>query len=495
MPRFVRSRRRKAAPPPKPPRPAGGNIAPAAVKKTRSSFSHPSEPVSSPWSDGDMLALGDTALHKARSKGAEEAEVYLGWGTEISVDIEGGRLSYLSSVSVSGISIRVLRKRKVGFAYCTDPDKLGAAIERAIDISSVGKELDFHFPKKATYPKPRGVFDEKITQLNVDDGVRLTVEMMAAASGIRRGILVTGGGVEFGHSESAILNSNGVATKERSTGISGGVSVLLKGRTPSTGSEYLSSRMHDLDFRQIGTTAAKQAVSGQNPTPCETGMLPVIFSPEAISNLLGVATIPALIGEAVHRHESVYDGKLGETIAPSWFTLMDDGLLPGGLATSASDDEGIPSRRNVLVEHGVLKGFLYDTYSASEFGQSSTASAGRGTYRIPPDTDAHNIVVDGASKPLDTLISEMRDGLLVHEVLGAHTANPVSGEFAVSSSLLFRIRRGAISGALKPVMLSGNFPALLGTVSGLGKDRKKVAGYPAVVTGSIRFEELMVTGE
>lgn len=442
-----------------------------------------------------MLALGDTALLKARSKGAEEAEVYLGWGTETSVDIEGGRLSYLSKVSVSGISIRVLRKKKVGFAYCTDPGKLGAAIERAIDISSVGKELEFHFPNKATYPKPRQVVDEKIMELEVDDGVRLSLNMMDAAAGIKRGIQVTGGGVEFGHSESAILNSSGVAVTERSTGISGGVSVILKGRTPSTGSEYLSSRMNDLDFEKIGKIAAKQAVDGQNPTSCDTGQMPVIFTPDAFSNLLGVATIPALIGEAIHRHESVYDGKLGERIAAPSLTIIDDGLLPGGLATSASDDEGIPSRRTVLMERGILKGFLFDTYSASEFGKASTSSATRGTYRVPPDTGARNILVGGADRPLDTLISEMGEGLLVHEVLGAHTANPVSGEFSVTSSLLFRIHKGEISGALKPVMLSGNFPALLGTLSGLGTDTKKVAGYPVVVTGSVRLEGLMVTGD
>jgi PmbA protein len=456
---------------------------------------HSVKSIESPWPDGEMLALGDTALLKARSKGAEEAEVYLGWGTETSVDIEGGRLSCLSTVSVSGISIRVLRRKKVGFAYCTDTEKLGAAIERAIDISSVGKELEFHFPDKATYPKPRQVVDENIMGLSVDDGVRHSLEMMDAASGVKRGIQVTSGGVEFGNSESAILNSQGAAVSERSTGISGGVSVILKGRTPSTGSEYRSSRMNDLDFEKIGTIAAKQAADGQNPKSCDTGQLPVIFTPDAFSNLLGVATIPALIGEAIHRHESVYDGKLGELIATPSLTMIDDGLMPGGLATSASDDEGIPSRRTVLIERGILKGFLYDTYSASEFGKASTSSATRGTYRVPPDTGARNIIVEGADRPLDALISEMGEGLVVHEVLGAHTANPVSGDFSVSSSLLFSVHKGELSGALKPVMLSGNFPALLGTVTGMGRDRKKVAGYPAVVTGSVRFEGLMVTGE
>ena len=244
----------------------------------------------------------------------------------------------------------------------------------------------------------------------------------------------------------------------------------------------------------MGKQAAGLALDGRAPRTGPSGKLPVIFSPDAFSNLLGTITVPAIYGEAVHRFESAYSGKLGEQVASQRLSILDDGLFPGGLGTSAADDEGIPSRRNVIIEKGVLNGFLYDVYTASEFGQKPTGSATKGSYRSPPDTGARNILVECAPRNIDALISEIDEGLLVHEVLGAHTSNPVSGEFSVSSSLLFHIKRGELAGALKPLMLSGNFPELLKSITGTGKDRKKVPGYPPIITGSVSIDGVMVTG-
>jgi PmbA protein len=176
-------------------------------------------------------------------------------------------------------------------------------------------------------------------------------------------------------------------------------------------------------------------------------------------------------------------------------SMADDGLLEGGLGTSSTDDEGVPSRRTVLVRGGRLEGFLYDLYSAAEFGASTTGNGARGSYRSPPSVSARNLVIEGEPRDRDTLVSEIDEGVLVHDVLGAHTANRVSGDFSVSAPLLFRIRKGELDKPLKPVMLSGNLPQLLKAISGIGRDRKQVAsGGGSIYTGSVRIENVMVTG-
>jgi PmbA protein len=251
----------------------------------------------------------------------------------------------------------------------------------------------------------------------------------------------------------------------------------------------------NVDFSAIGKRAAQLAVESRNPKAAETGRRTVLFAPDAIAALLGGVTVPALYGEEAGRGQSVYAKKLGQEVASPLLTISDDGLLPYGLGTSSSDDEGVPSRKTVLMSKGVLKAFLYDLRSAAEFGGRTTGSAGRGSYRAPPETTARNIIVEGILRGREQLISEIKEGLLVHEVLGAHTASSVSGDFSVTAPLLFQIRNGELGRPLRPVMLSGNLPVLLRGLTGLGKDTKHIPGYGgAIVTGSIRAEDVMVTG-
>ena len=434
-------------------------------------------------------------MRLALSKGADGAEAFLSRVAGSSVDIEGGRINYPSQASASGMSIRVLCKGRLGFAYCTHEDMIGGAVDRALEISRIGKKTELRFPDRARYPRPAGMFDDKIAALTPEDTICLSSEIIRAARAVARGIKVTGGGVDFGWSEVAIVNSSGVALADSGTAISAGAAVALKGRTVSTGFEHSSSRTLDIDFGLIGRTAARLAVDSQNPVSIGTARRAVVFAPEAFASLLGSVTVPALYGEEAGRGQSVYANRLGEEVASPMLTLSDDGLLPQGLGTSASDDEGLPSRKTVLVEKGVLKAFLYDLGSAADFGARSTASAGRGSYRVPPGTTARNFVVGGRLRDRQGLISEIKDGLLVHEVLGAHTASTVSGDFSVSAPLLFRIKDGELGRPLKPVMLSGNLPAVLKGLSGIGNDVKHVIGFGgAIVTGSVRAEQVMVTG-
>jgi len=474
---------------------AGRTMDRRSVRRSPAPGSRHPAPAAFSWSADGALSLCEKAVSLALRKGAEGAEAFQSTMSGSSVDIEGGRISYPSQAYASGISVRVLCKKRLGFAYCTQEDMIGGAVDRALEIARIGTGTALRFPDRARYRRPAGMFDEAILALTPDETIRLSSDIIRAARAVASGVKVTGGGVDFGWSGVAIANSNGVAVADSGTAISAGASVTLKGRTVSTGFEHQSSRKLDIDFGLIGKRAAHLAVDSQNPVSTQTGSRTVVFAPEAFASLLGELTVPALFGEEAGRGRSVYAHRLGEDVASPLLTLSDDGLLPHGLGTSASDDEGVPSRRTVLVEKGVLRAFLYDLRSAADFGARTTASAGRGSYRVPPGTTARNFIVGGGMQDRDHLISGIRDGLLVHEVLGAHTASFVSGDFSVSAPLLFRIKDGELGRPLKPVMLSGNFPAVLKGLSGIGSDVRHIAGGGgAIVTGSVRAENVMVTG-
>lgn len=442
----------------------------------------------------ELVSIGERAVRVAVAAGAEEAEAFLTRAAGISVDIEGGFVRYPFSSRGSGIALRVVKGRRPGFAYCTRERFLRRTAERALDIARIERRIAIRFPDPAPLPRPPGIWDDRVPVLTGEDVVRLCAEMMGEARRVHRDIRVTGGGVDVLWSLSAVVNSRGVAVVERGTLVSGGLQVSLRGAVESTGFEYMNSRSLDIDFGRIGRLAAELALRGRNPVRAETRKTTALLMPEAAASLLSHITIPSLHGESVRRGESFYSGRMGERVAAQSLSIIDDGLLAGGLASSGADDEGVPSRRRALIDRGVLRGFVFDLRSAAEVGGESTGNGLRPSYRVPPVTAARNVIVEGRARHPEALISQIGDGVMVHELLGAHTASAHSGDFSVTAPVLFRIKRGELGPALKPVMLSGNLPALLTRVTGVGTDVRQVpAGLASIVTGTVGLEGVMMT--
>ncbi len=446
-----------------------------------------------PAADG-LLSIARRALSKALKMGADEAEAFVARGWGVSVDIEGGRVRYPTTSGAMGVSIRVTRGGRLGFAYCTREREIGATISRALEIARLERRLGMSFPDPAPLRRPPGTWDERVPGLSVEAAMALCAEMMEGARRPHKEIVVTGGGVELGWALSAIVNSRGVEVVERGTSVAGGINVSLRGRTDVTGFEHMSSRFLDIDFERLGREAAALALRGRNPVKTASGRRTVVLAPEAAAALLSQITVPSLHGEPYKRGESHYSGRLGERVTARRLSIIDDGLLPGGLATSASDDEGVPSRTRALIKRGVLESLIFDLRSAAEVGGRSTGNGVRPSFRSPPVASARNIIIDWPPRPLDALVSEIDDGVLVREVLGAHTASSRSGDFSVSAPVLFEVKRGELGRPLRPVMLSGNLPRLLHSVTGVGDDLRQIpAGLASIVTGSVRVEGVMVT--
>lgn len=449
-----------------------------------------------------MMDIAKKVVNKALKKGVEEAEVYITRSTGRGFTIEKNFVSSVSGGDEEGIGIRIVKNKKLGFAYCTDEKKSDEAIDQAISLSKLGKETEYTFPEPGKTKKIEKIYDDRIVEYSTDEALEGVTDIINSARELDNDITVARGGMGYGSESFVVVNSKGLEVKDKGTEMHAGVNIVLRKNGTSTGFEDFSSRILNIDFEGVGRKAAELALLGQNAKKIEGKEMIAVLTPYAFTSLLEFSTVPALYGEAVHRGESVYSSKKGEVVASENIYIVDDGCLPGGLNSAIIDDEGVPSMRTELIEKGVLQRFLYSQSSAIEYNTQSTANAMRAerfassrSYKSPPVVKARNIIVEGKVKKVERLIAEVDEGVLVYEILGAHTSNPASGDFSVNSPILFKIEKGEIAYPIKSAMLSGNFPECLKKVNGIGDDHKLVSGsltpisffIPTIILEGIRF--------
>jgi PmbA protein len=255
--------------------------------------------------------------------------------------------------------------------------------------------------------------------------------------------------------------------------------------------ESEASRMLDgIDFGWMGSEAAKIALDSLGGKKIETKACSVVFSPKAVQSLLAYTTIPQLNAENVQRNQSPYTGEKGEEVASQILIIIDDGTMPGGINSGKMDGEGIPSQRTLLVEKGVLKNFLYDSYTAAKDDVESTGNAVR-SFDSLSATGATNFIINASnSTSKDEMMAEIREGIYVTDVIGAHTASRASGDFSVVVHNAFKIERGDWL-PVRRVMLTGNMPEVLKHVEILADDTRQIYN---VVSPSIKVSKMQVIG-
>ena len=448
------------------------------------------------------LDIAHKIIKLAESLGAAETEVFMIKMRATDFSIEKNIINFASSAMEFGMGIRVIKDKRLGFGYCTDISNAEKAISDAISTTKLRNPQELKFISKAPTKRISSIFDQSILDLSIEDGLDYANRLISSCKETDSRVIITGGGVGYGGGSIGLVTSTGVEIEHSSTGIVGGVSTILKDKSVSTGFEYAHSRRNDIDYANIGKTATELAISGQNPKPVEPGEYKVMFTPEAISELIEFTIIPALYGEQAKKDETFYSNKLGEQVAAEFLNICDDGTLANGINSAPWDDEGEETRATVLIEDGCLKSYLFDRSSAAEFDEKSTGNAmrtsgmsGGRSYKAEPKTKVHNFTITSPGKPRDELISEVGDGLLIYELLGAHTANQTSGTFSVNSPMLFKIKDGAIECAGKQVMISGNMNKMMERIIALGNDYKNISGGLSPVAfriPSIVFDDVKI---
>ncbi len=446
-----------------------------------------------------LLSQAEDAVLRLLGLGADCAEAYVASSSSVSVDVEKDVVTYTTSDSEEGIGLRVVRDGRLGFAYTSDPSKITEAGRNALDLTRLAPVTGYILPVGGDpYAEIPGLDDPALVAMEPEEAVEMSGELVEAAREVHPDASVAGGGVGFGQGVIAVANSEGVSVASHGTSISVGAYVVLRDATVSTGYESFSSRVKDIDARAVGKAAAQMALEGQGAKALEKGgEMTVIFRPTALAELLDHTLVPSVIGDAAQRGESAFTGREGQQVTAPDVTVVDDPTIPGGLSSGQSDDEGISSRPNVLIDGGVLQGFLYDSFTANQYGLQSTGNAVRGGgsgWKNQPEAGVSNVVVKVPSRgDLDDLVAEVDRGLLIHDIMGAHTANKSTLDFSVNTTMPFEVRKGEIVGVRDPAMLGGNLGDLLQKVLGAGGRPRQCPIGANVVLPWIAMDGVTVT--
>ncbi len=458
--------------------------------------------------------LSDKIIKELKRRGVDSYEMYYQASKSLSIEAEGGEVEDFKFSEPYGVSLRVIVGRGMGFSFSTypDDDAIGVMVENAISSAknSTPDENHAFAPPIDKIPDAEKIYDETIEKIPMDNkiGRAMAIEegAMAIDSRIKR---VRNARYSEVIADVFIKNSLGIDVAFKKSVVSAQVMVmavsslsdLTKKDTgyfdyredgeQEMGWDYdFSTTYAELDPKAVGKRAGELAVSMLGAKKAPTGKFIAVLTPQVTSELLEVLS-SSLLGENVLKGKSMLVGKEGKKVFSSEITIVDDGLLPGGIGTSPVDGEGIPKGRVELIKDGVVLCFLYDLLNAKRAKKNPTGSAERGGVTSPPTCGVNNLYIVPGEKTESDLLKEAKDGVVITELMGAHTINPVTGEFSVGASG-FVFSGGVKKYPIKEAALAGDLISLFSKVSLVGSDLRF---FGDVGSPSILIEEIELSGE
>ena len=434
--------------------------------------------------DGELLELAERVAGWARD--GEQVEAYVARGRDTEIQVYSGDVESLSSAESAGIGIRVVANGRQGFAYAGSlaPDVVEETLAEARDnagFASPDEWVGLADPDGVA-PADIDVWRDDLAAFPTADKVALALELeKAVRAGDGRIRLVESAEWGDGAYESAIVTSTGIrASWRRTVCYVSAQAVAGQGDETQTGSGYSVGRgPGDIDLSKAAADAVERSTRLLGATKPRSAHLTVVFEPRITATLLGLIA-GTLDGEAVLKGRSLFGDRLGQAVAAGALTLVDDPTDPDAYGATAYDAEGLATRRNALIEDGVLKKFLYNTYGARRAGTVSTASAVRAGFKSGPGTGARALsVVPGTAGP-DQILASVGDGLLVQSVSGLHSGvNPVSGDFSVGAEGVL-IEGGALGRPVRELTIASTLQRMLQDIVAIGNDVERL---PSTATG------------
>ncbi|MGD8505729.1 MAG: TldD/PmbA family protein [Candidatus Bathyarchaeota archaeon] len=442
-----------------------------------------------------LASLADLGVKKGLAKGAEAAEAFVSHTDTIAITIKKAVIEAKQGAP-SGIGVRVVVDGKVGFAATsgTSEAQIAKIAEEAVAVARI-RPLDpnfKHLPDLVKRSSRDGIIDDRVVQFSETQALK-EVNMLAETTFEHdKRIKSLWGSVEVGRGAFAIANSRGIAGAAKGAYIGAGIyCIAVKDGKQKTGAEFLISR-ELADFGEIGTKAAERAVKMLESKPLGKSLkTTTLWENVSIGLLLGSMLKTASNARNVQEGKSYFKEKVGERVASNSLTIVDDGQLPEGFSTQKIDAEGIPMQTTTLIEKGVLKTHLYDSYSALRENKVSSGNAKRELpepFLKTPAVSTSNLVVKAGRKELDDLVAEVDEGVLISDyVMGVGHANTITGEFSVVAPNAFLIEKGEVVNPLEPITVAGNFFHALKRVQEIGCDTRllEIGKIPSIIIGDL----------
>jgi PmbA protein len=422
------------------------------------------------------------------ARDGEQVEAFVFRGRDTDVRVHEGGIEQLSTADSEGVGVRVVADHKQGFAWAgsLDPDVLQDTLADARDNASFGTADEFLGLAEPDGVDPPDIdpYDAELETFSTEAKIDLAIELerltRAGDSRIR--------GLESSDyndtlMESAVASSTGIRAAGRRSMV--GLSTFAiagAGDDTQTGfGEMVGRAPSQLDINRVANDAVLRSTRLLGATKPASAKVTVVLEPFVTASFLSVLA-STLNGEAVLKGRSLFAERVGEEVSAPFITLVDDASDPTATSASRFDAEGLASRRTPLLEGGVLKGFLYNTYAARRAGTSSTGSAVRAGFKSGPGCGARALSLTPGDKSQAEIISGIDLGLLVQGVSGLHSGvNPVSGDFSVGAEGVM-IRDGQLAEPVREITIGSTIQKMLKGLLAVGNDLEWSFGSAAHVT-------------
>ena len=412
---------------------------------------------------------------------ADEVEVYVSRYEDLSLEQRQMAVSSVFEHAGQNIYIRVIKDGKIGVSATSDPTRIGDAMKAAVSSANLSEKIEGWngLPGKEEIASGKDPYDETL-EISADTAAEYLSRMNAGAEKYSEARVVTAG-VTLMKGSSVLANSNGVWLERKFTDISLGIDAICDGSTGYDGdSAPFASRLNP---EKIGEQTAFYATASRGGETIESKKYDVVFSENVVDSLIYELFSDAVNGRNVLTGKSIYANSLGTEVANPKISFSDSPMEEAGDSWRRFDTEGTPTKKLDIVKDGVLTSFLYDKKTAAQAGTVTTGNAlraGNGTTTIAP----HCLTI---SAPRENVLE--RPCLFVKEVIGAHTANPLTGEFSVEVANAFIAEGGKLNCPVKKAMLAGNvFDILKGEIT-ISQSAKAFSG---ALVPQMRIPDLQV---
>jgi len=442
--------------------------------------------------------LAAKTIQLALDSGATDAECTVSEGEEFSASIRMRSLETLKDAGSRAAGLRVLVGQRVGSSYTSDLSAEGIRkmVESALQVAAITSEDPYAgLPDASELGSLDGdlrLYSDDIQGIRTPERIQQALQAEEAALSADPRITNSEGASFDAYSGQRVFaNSRGFLGSYRTSSCSLSTTPVAKqGDSMERDYWYSAARSHSKleSPAAIGKKAAERTLRRLGARKVATQKVPVVFDPQMARTLIG-DIFDAIEGDAIYRKASFLEGKLGERVASELVTIIDDGTIPGLFGTSPFDDEGVPSRRTVVIEKGILRSYLLNSYTARKLGLKTTGNAARGITGNA-SVGHGNLYLENGDKSPDEIIRSIRNGLYVTELIGSGV-NTVTGDYSRGAAGLW-IENGEFAYPVSEITIASNLTNMLLDIEAKGSD---LEFRTSVASPTLVIREMTVSGQ
>jgi PmbA protein len=429
----------------------------------------------------DLQQLAQDVLNRALKAGATDAEAVVYEGDEFGAKVRLGQVETLKESGSRAVGLRVFIGQRTASTSSSDfsVESIERLVDGAITLAKITSEDPFAgLPEPEEFGKLEGdlkLYFDDVNELPPSERIEIARRAEAAAMAYDTRIQNSGGAdFDTATSHKILMNSRGFTGEYRRSYCDFSVSPIAVDEKGGMQRNYwysISRTAKKLESPEaIGQEAARRTLSRLGARQVKTQKAPVVFSPEISRSIIG-NIFDAANGDAIYRHATFFADMLGQQVAGANITVVDDGTMIidgiGGFGTSPFDGEGLPSRRTVLVENGILKNYVMNTYTARKLGMKSTGNASRGLAGNP-GIGAGNFYLEPGTLTPEQIIGDVKSGLYVTETMG-FGVNLVTGDYSQGASGVW-IENGEFAYPVEEITIAGNLKDMYRNIAAIGND-------------------------